>query len=141
VPPEYKPSTARSSGNRLHGVASAEEIQPDTLAQRIENEHRAVGGTIVWDLAFLVEGQVTVKHLMSGIGAKFSLAAGSTINYPCAFRRMDVVSDQLLPQTQVSLRIFEICDRAAQRLSLDYLSLQRVNISFDLIPAIDAPLS
>ncbi|RCW81867.1 hypothetical protein [Phyllobacterium bourgognense] len=35
-------------------------FQPDTLAQRIEDEHRAVGGTIVWDLAFLVEGQVTV---------------------------------------------------------------------------------
>jgi hypothetical protein len=29
------------------------------LAQRIEDEHRAVGGTIVWDQAFLVAGQVT----------------------------------------------------------------------------------
>jgi hypothetical protein len=31
-----------------------EQIDPDTLAQRIEEEHRAAGGAIVWDLAFLV---------------------------------------------------------------------------------------
>jgi hypothetical protein len=31
----------------------------------------AVGGTIVWDLAFLVEGQVTVKRLMSVLARSF----------------------------------------------------------------------
>ncbi|RMC65482.1 hypothetical protein [Sinorhizobium meliloti] len=41
-----------------HGIASAEEVQPDTLEQRIRDEHHAIGGTIVWDQAFLVAGQV-----------------------------------------------------------------------------------
>lgn len=36
------------------GVASAEQVNVETLAQRIEAEHGAVGGIIVWDLAFLI---------------------------------------------------------------------------------------
>ncbi len=40
------------------GVARVEQIDPATLAQRIEDEHRAIGGVIVWDLAFLVTGRV-----------------------------------------------------------------------------------
>ncbi|PKA42159.1 hypothetical protein CWR43_18765 [Rhizobium sullae] len=59
--PSFLPILMRIMLPRLieHSVASAEEVQPDTLAQRIEDEHRAVGGTIVWDQAFLAAGQVT----------------------------------------------------------------------------------
>lgn len=58
--PSFLPTLMRIMLPRLieHGVASAEEVQPDTLAQRIEDEHRAIGGTIVWDQAFLVAGLV-----------------------------------------------------------------------------------
>lgn len=41
------------------GVASAEQIDLATLAQRIETEHRTVGGMIVWDLAFLIAARST----------------------------------------------------------------------------------
>ncbi|MGV2496594.1 hypothetical protein [Pelagerythrobacter aerophilus] len=40
------------------GVVSAEEGALDTLADRIEEERRAVGGTIVWDLALLVSARL-----------------------------------------------------------------------------------
>lgn len=40
------------------GIATIEQVDPDTLSQRIEEEHRAVGGAIVWDLAFLIVGRV-----------------------------------------------------------------------------------
>jgi SAM-dependent methyltransferase len=59
--PSFLPNLMRIMLPRLieHGIASAEDVRLDTLAQRIEDEHRAVGGTIVWDQAFLVAGQVT----------------------------------------------------------------------------------
>ncbi|UHS61325.1 methyltransferase domain-containing protein [Agrobacterium vaccinii] len=41
-----------------HNVCRAEDVQIDTLRDRIEEERRAVGGTIVWDQAFLVAGKV-----------------------------------------------------------------------------------
>nr|WP_241488657.1 methyltransferase domain-containing protein [Sphingomonas sanguinis] len=39
-----------------HGVAQ-EQIDLDTLAQRLDGERRAANGTIFWDLAFLVSGR------------------------------------------------------------------------------------
>jgi hypothetical protein len=41
------------------GVASAEEVDLETLADRLEKERCAVAGTIVWDLAFLVSARAT----------------------------------------------------------------------------------
>ena len=54
--PSFLPTLTHAMLPRIveRGIATVEQIDPDTLAQRIENEHRAVGGTIVWDLAFLV---------------------------------------------------------------------------------------
>jgi SAM-dependent methyltransferase len=40
-----------------HGVAQEDQIDPDTLAQRLDDERRAVNGTIFWDLAFLVSAR------------------------------------------------------------------------------------
>jgi SAM-dependent methyltransferase len=39
------------------GVATAEQVDIATLRQRLEEEQRAVRGSIVWDLAFLVSGR------------------------------------------------------------------------------------
>lgn len=57
--PSFLPTLARVMLPRLieRRVASAEEIESDTLAQRIEDERRVIGGTIVWDLAFLVSAR------------------------------------------------------------------------------------
>lgn len=57
--PSFLPTLARAMLPRLieRGVASEAEVDPDTLAARIDDERRAVGGTIVWDLAFLVSAR------------------------------------------------------------------------------------
>lgn len=62
--PSFLPTLARIMLPRVVecGVASAEEIGVDTLAERIEQELGAVGGTIVWDLAFLMTARFTA-HL------------------------------------------------------------------------------
>ncbi|SDF55232.1 hypothetical protein SAMN05216557_10432 [Sphingomonas carotinifaciens] len=39
------------------GVVRKGELDLDTLAHRIDEEHRAADGTIFWDLAFLVSGR------------------------------------------------------------------------------------
>lgn len=54
--PSFLPTLTQAMLPRIveRGIATVEQIDPDTLAQRIEDEHRAAGGTIVWDLAFLV---------------------------------------------------------------------------------------
>ncbi|RFC63416.1 class I SAM-dependent methyltransferase [Fulvimarina endophytica] len=58
--PSFLPTLARVMLPRMqaHGVATAEDMDPDTLAQRLEAEHLAAGGTIVWDLAFLVSARI-----------------------------------------------------------------------------------
>lgn len=58
--PSFIPTLARAMLPRLaeRGVASAEDIGLDTLADRIRDEHSAVGGTLVWDLAFLVSARL-----------------------------------------------------------------------------------
>ena len=60
--PSFLPTLARAMLPRLteRGVASADEIDLETLADRLVEEHRAIGGTIVWDLAFLVSARVTL---------------------------------------------------------------------------------
>lgn len=57
--PSFLPALSRVMLPRLveRGVARAEDVDLDTLPQRIEDERRTVGGTIVWDLAFLVSGR------------------------------------------------------------------------------------
>ncbi|MFZ5747191.1 MAG: methyltransferase domain-containing protein [Pseudomonadota bacterium] len=57
--PSFLPILSRVMLPRLValGVATAEEIDSDTLAERVEREREAVGGTIVWDLAFLVSAR------------------------------------------------------------------------------------
>lgn len=59
--PSFLPTLARAMLPRLveRGIASEAEVDPDTLAARIEAERRAVGGTIVWDLAFLVSALIS----------------------------------------------------------------------------------
>jgi SAM-dependent methyltransferase len=54
--PSFLPTLTQAMLPRIveRGIASAEQIALDTLAQRLEDEHRATGGMIVWDLAFLV---------------------------------------------------------------------------------------
>lgn len=58
--PSFLPTLARAMLPRLieREVASAEEVDLDTLADRLEKERCAVGGTVVWDLAFLVSPRV-----------------------------------------------------------------------------------
>ncbi|MEG3086611.1 methyltransferase domain-containing protein [Sphingomonas sp. PB4P5] len=60
--PSFLPTLARAMLPRLieRGVASAEDVGLDTLAQRIEEERRSIGGSIMWDLAFLVWGRRAV---------------------------------------------------------------------------------
>lgn len=57
--PSFLPVLSRAMLPRLveRGVASAKDVDLDTLPQRIEDERRTTGGTIVWDLAFLVSGR------------------------------------------------------------------------------------
>lgn len=54
--PSFVPVLAQAMLPRIvaRGIATMDEVAPDTLAQRIADEQRAAGGTIVWDLAFLV---------------------------------------------------------------------------------------
>ncbi|APX65884.1 hypothetical protein AV944_08580 [Sphingomonas sp. LK11] len=54
--PSFLPTLTQAMLPRIveRGIATVEQIDPDTLAERIEEEHRAAGGVIVWDLAFLV---------------------------------------------------------------------------------------
>ncbi|WP_093225914.1 trans-aconitate 2-methyltransferase [Sphingomonas sp. NFR15] len=58
--PSFVPILAQAMLPRIveRGIATVEQIDPATLTQRIEHEHRAVGGMIVWDLAFLVAARV-----------------------------------------------------------------------------------
>jgi SAM-dependent methyltransferase len=58
--PSFLPTLARAMLPRMveRGVATVEQIDPDTLVQRLEDEHGATGGAIVWDLAFLVAARV-----------------------------------------------------------------------------------
>lgn len=55
----FLPTLARVMLPRMieHGVAREGEVDLDTLAYRIDEERRAVNGTIFWDLAFLVSGR------------------------------------------------------------------------------------
>lgn len=57
--PSFLPTLARAMLARFveRGVATADEIGVETLANRMEEEHLAIGGTIVWDLAFLVSAR------------------------------------------------------------------------------------
>ena len=59
--PSFLPALLRMMLPRLLecGIASTEEIGLETLAARIEEERRAVDGTIVWDLAFLVSAHIS----------------------------------------------------------------------------------
>ncbi len=54
--PSFIPTLARLMLPRMiqQGVVDADEIEPDHLAERIEDERRTIGGTIAWDLAFLI---------------------------------------------------------------------------------------
>lgn len=58
--PSFLPVLTRMMLPRLieGGVATAEEVQLETLAERIEQERQSVGGTIMWDQAFLVAARV-----------------------------------------------------------------------------------
>ena len=57
MPDPLRFSSLRGLSGRV-GVASADEMDLVTLADRLEREHQEVGGTIVWDLAFLVSARV-----------------------------------------------------------------------------------
>lgn len=58
--PSFLPTLMRVMLPRLveRGVSTEGEVQVDTLAQRLENEHQAFGDAIVWDQAFFVAGRV-----------------------------------------------------------------------------------
>jgi len=58
--PSFLPTLTRIMLPRFleHGVTTAEEVELDTLARRIEDERGRVGGTIVWDQAFFVAARV-----------------------------------------------------------------------------------
>lgn len=62
--PSFLPTLARAMLPRIveRGVASVEEIDPDTLEHRIEEERRGIDGTIVWDLAFLISARTGSAH-------------------------------------------------------------------------------
>lgn len=61
--PSFLPTLAEVMISRIVGcgVASSEEIGLDTLENRLEEERRLAGGTIVWDLAFLVSGRANTS--------------------------------------------------------------------------------
>lgn len=54
--PSFLPMLTQAMLPRMveRGVATAEQVNIATLPQRIEDEQRAAGGLIVWDLAFFV---------------------------------------------------------------------------------------
>jgi len=54
--PSFLPTLTQVMLPRMveRGVATAEQVDMATLPQRIEDEQRAAGGLIVWDLAFFV---------------------------------------------------------------------------------------
>lgn len=54
--PSFLPTLTQAMLPRMveRGVATAEQVDIATLPQRIEDEQRAAGGLIVWDLAFFV---------------------------------------------------------------------------------------
>jgi len=54
--PSFLPTLTQAMLPRMveRGIATVRQVDPDTLEQRLDEEHRAVGGMIVWDLAFLV---------------------------------------------------------------------------------------
>lgn len=58
--PSFLPTLTQAMLPRIveRGVASEPEVGLDTLEDRLDEEHRVVGGTIVWDLAFLVAARV-----------------------------------------------------------------------------------
>lgn len=58
--PSFLPVLAQAMLPRFveRGIVSPAELDPDTLEQRIEEERSAAGGTIVWDLAFLVSARM-----------------------------------------------------------------------------------
>lgn len=62
--PSFLPTLVRAMLPRLvaRGVARAEEVGIETLADRIEEERSLTDGTIVWDLAFLVSGRLANHH-------------------------------------------------------------------------------
>jgi len=66
--PSFLPALAYMMLPRVveRGVASADQIDLNTLAQRIEAEHRNVGGMIVWDLAFLIAARSTSVLIDTG---------------------------------------------------------------------------
>ncbi|MEC3912091.1 methyltransferase domain-containing protein [Sphingobium sp. CR2-8] len=56
--PSFLPTLTQAMLPRMveRGVATAEQVDMATLPQRIEDEQRAAGGLIVWDLAVFVAG-------------------------------------------------------------------------------------
>lgn len=58
--PSFLPTLAEAMLPRIvgRGVAGAEDVGLDTLAERLEQERSAVGGTIVWDLAVMVAARL-----------------------------------------------------------------------------------
>jgi len=54
--PSFLPTLTQAMLQRIveRGIATVEQIDPDTLAERLKEEHRAASGVIVWDLPFLV---------------------------------------------------------------------------------------
>lgn len=61
--PSFLPTLAEVMLSRIIGcgVASPEEIGLETLADRMEEERRLAGGTIVWDLAFFVSARANTS--------------------------------------------------------------------------------
>lgn len=59
----FLPTLVRVMHPRMieHGVVQEGEIDLDLLADRLADERRAVGGTIFWDLAFLVSGRLNQR--------------------------------------------------------------------------------
>ncbi|RJY06929.1 methyltransferase domain-containing protein [Aurantiacibacter aquimixticola] len=57
--PSFIPQLARLMLPRMaeQGIVDRDAVDPDRLAEQIEHERRAVGGTIVWDMAFLVSAR------------------------------------------------------------------------------------
>ncbi len=57
--PSFLPALVQAMLPRMiaHGIASAGDVDLATLADRLTEEHSAIGGTIVWDLAFLVSAR------------------------------------------------------------------------------------
>jgi hypothetical protein len=54
--PSFLPTLTQAMLPRIveRSIATVEHIDPDTLVERLKEEHCAAGGVIVWDLAFSV---------------------------------------------------------------------------------------